>query len=227
LTLVGGDTPWRRRFASRMLLAADRILPLRSLLGPVVDRIHGGARGERLAHFVAGDASFEAMAPRIDWQRTLAYSYPVPEAIYLNPYGPKLSEEGRAELLQRLKAELSAFPEAHVEVFEPREIYRGVHHPQAPALLFRINRLETDSRMDFTYPKPMMHERPGYFYGSGVHRMEGIFLASGAGVSARGRSPEPFSLLDIAPTVLEGMGVPVPGAIGGLSRLPRLGAAAP
>ncbi len=222
LSFTNGGDPWRRRVVSRLLLGIDRVPGLTALLAPIADRLQGGRRRERFAQAMTGDASFETMAARIDWKRTVAFSYPVPEGIYLNPYGPPLTPERRAEIVARLRKELEQYPEARIEVFEPREIYRGVRNEQAPALLLRINCLETESRMDFAYPHPMLHHRPGYFYGSGVHRMDGILIASGAGVQARGRSPEAFSLLDIAPTVLEGMAVPVPAAMSGRSLAGRL-----
>jgi arylsulfatase A-like enzyme len=63
--------------------------------------------------------------------------------------------------------------------------------------------------MDFSYPEPMLRDRPGFFYGSGVHRMNGILIASGEGVGATVETT-PRSLLDLAPTILETMDVPVP-----------------
>lgn len=220
LAFTNGGDPWRRRVVSRLLLGIDRVPGLRSILAPIADRLQGGRRGERIAHFMTGDASFEAMADRIDWRRTVAFSYPVPEGIYLNRYNPDLSPERRAEVVARLRDELERDPEARIEVFEPKEIYKGVNHAQAPALLLRINQLETESRMDFAYPHPMLHHRPDYFYGSGVHRMDGILIAWGDGVTSRGRRAA-CSLLDIAPTVLDGMDVPVPPAMGGHSLVGR------
>ena len=49
---------------------------------------------------------------------------------------------------------------------------------------------------------------------SGSHRMEGIFLAQGPDV-ARGRSTMGFRILDLAPTILHLMGVPVPTSMDG------------
>lgn len=213
----------RRRAVSRLLVTADRFPPARRLLRPVADRLRGGPRREAVGRLISGgDASFEAMAARIDWDRTLAYSYPVPEGIYLNRYRrPKLTEAEGREVTREIRARLERYRGARVEVFEPSEIYRGQNLGNAPALLLRVDDLETEPRMDFSYAEPMLRERPGYFYGSGVHRMNGILLAAGDGVRA-GRSDTPFSLLDVAPTVLETMGVPVPAALGGRSFRDRL-----
>ena len=213
----GGAVSLRRRVISRALLALDRFGPARRLLRPIADRLQGGPRGEQVAQFVTGDGSFEGMAGRIDWARTVAYSYPVPEGIYLNPYRSDLGEEARAELVAKLRRELESYPEAHIEVFEPKEIYRAVNHAKAPALLLRVNRLQAENRMDFTYAHAMMTERPAYFYGTGVHRMDGVLIASGPGVRPTGRLSQPFSLLDLAPTVLETFGLSVPPELGGRS----------
>ncbi|MGI0131663.1 MAG: alkaline phosphatase family protein [Thermoplasmata archaeon] len=209
-----GAGSFRRRLVSRVLLATDRFRPTRALLRPVVDRLRGGARREWVGRLVAGDSSFEEMAGRIDWERTVAFSYPVPEGIYLNRYNPDLTPEEGERIVGEIRGKLERYPDARVEVFDPRSIYRGRNLAQAPALLLRIDGMATELRMDFSYPEPMLHERPGFFYGTGVHRMNGIFLAAGDGIGAR-RSDTPFSLLDIAPTVLDGMGVPVPPAMAG------------
>lgn len=78
--------------------------------------------------------------------------------------------------------------------------------------------------MDFAYPEPLIRDRPAYFYGSGTHRMDGIFLGAGDGV-APGASVGPLGLLDIAPTILETMGVPPPGSMAGRSFASALGGA--
>jgi predicted AlkP superfamily phosphohydrolase/phosphomutase len=217
----GGDS-LRRRLVSRALMMLDRFPPARSILTPLADRLQVGQRGEHLAHVMTGDASFEAMAPKIDWEHTVAFSYPVPEAIYLNPYNPHLTDADRRNTVARLRRELEGYREARIEVFEPREIYEGVNHRQAPVLLLNVDQLKTESRMDFTYPGPMLPRRPAYFYGTGVHRMEGIFIAGGEGVPSVGRRSAAYSLLDVAPTVLEAMEIAIPGAMKGHSFLSDL-----
>ncbi|HEV2315988.1 MAG TPA: alkaline phosphatase family protein [Thermoplasmata archaeon] len=213
----------RRRLASRVLVTLDKFGPARKLLAPIADRLQGGPRREQFARFVTGDASFETMAKQIDWESTVAYSYPVPEAIYFNPYNPTLTPERQVRLGREIRTALEAYREADIEVFEPKDLYRSVAGTRAPALLLRINALETESRMDFSYPEAMLHHRPGYFYGTGVHRMDGILIASGEGVPASGRAARPYSLLDIAPTVLEGMSLPIPRGMAGSSFAPALG----
>jgi predicted AlkP superfamily phosphohydrolase/phosphomutase len=222
LTFRNGGDRFRRRAVSKFLQASDRIPGARQILRPVVDRLRHSERAARFTKAVAGEASFEGMREEIDWQKTVAYSFPVPEGIYLNPYNKGLTESEGARLVQEMRAKLAGNPDAHIEVFEPKELYGEVLGHQPPALLLRIDGMATDPRMDFSYPKSFLGRRPGFFYGSGVHRMNGILVAAGDGVPT-GRSTEALSLLDIAPTVLEGMGVAVPPAMRGRSFADRLG----
>jgi predicted AlkP superfamily phosphohydrolase/phosphomutase len=204
----------RRRLMAKVLLAAERFGPTRRLVRTVSDRVRTSGAPGYVGRFLSGGGSFEAMAPEIDWTATRAFSYPVPEGIYLNRYGPPLAPDERHRLVAEIRAKLEAFPGARIEVFEPAEIYRGNNLSQAPALFLRIDDLATESRMDFSYPEPMLGHRPSFFYGTGVHRMDGILIAAGDGVAA-GRRGGPFSLLDVAPTILEKMGCPeVPGLSG-------------
>lgn len=199
----------RRRILSRSLLALDRIPLGRRLLRPLADRLRGSERREWVGRMVTGESSFEGMADRIDWTRTVAYSYPVPEGIYLNRYNPTLTPGEGREVVARIRERLTAFPDARIEVMEPREIYRGDRLENAPALLLRIDGLATEPRMDFSYPRPMLRDRPHYFYGSGVHRMDGILLVRSSDEPGP-RLPDRFSLLDVAPMILEAMGAGAP-----------------
>ncbi len=197
----------RRRLVSRGLLLSDRVGLGASVIRPLADRLRGSERREWVGRVVAGASSFEAMASRIDWNRTVAYSYPVPEGIYLNRYHPTLSAEEGRRAVARIRERLETYPDARIEVLEPREIYRGTNLRNAPALLLRIDGLATEPRMDFSYPSPMLRNRPRYFYGTGVHRMDGVFLLAAPGGPAPALPPA-LSLLDVAPMILAGMGVP-------------------
>ena len=220
----GGAQSVRRRALSRFLLASERVGPTRRLVRAVADWLRGGGSREWVGRLVTEESSFEAMAPKIDWDRTLAFSYPVPEGIYLNRYNPNLTPAAAAAVKKEIRERLEAYPDAHVEVFDPKEIYRGQNLANAPALLLRVDGMATELRMDFSYPKPMLRQRPGFFYGTGVHRMDGILLARGERVP-KGSLDSALSLLDIAPTVLQGMGFPVPPTMDGRSFTSRLLAA--
>ena len=222
LRFRAGGVPLRRRGVTKLLVAADRVPGARRILHAVVDRLRSSPRAAQFSTAVTGESSFEAMAAKIDWERTVAFSYPVPEGIYLNfRYNSSLTAEQGRSIAREIRAKLEAFPSARIEVFSPRELYHGRKLENSPALFLRIDGMETEPRMDFGYSEPMLRRRPGYFYGTGVHRMNGILLAGGDGVPAA-RYEEPLSLLDVAPTILEGMGVAVPSTMVGRSFAPYL-----
>jgi predicted AlkP superfamily phosphohydrolase/phosphomutase len=199
----------RRAVASRVLVGIDRYASLRRPLRAVIDRFGGSNPVSKVGSFMIGNGSFESTASRIDWDKTLAYSYPVPEGIYLNRWNRSLNPARRAELLVEIRERLARFQAAKVETFLPQELYTGRNLAGAPDLLLRVDGLETELRMDFAYPHPHLPNRPGYFYGCGVHRMDGILIGAGPAASSA-RLDTPLSLLDVAPTVLELMGLPVP-----------------
>ncbi len=211
----------RRRFLSRFLLQAQRLGFARRVSRRLADFVRDGRRA-RMAEMLAGPTSFEQVAQRIDWRRTVAFSYPVPEGIYLNPHNPDLTAARRAEILREIRARLERYPEAHIEVFGPKDLYRGGRLDLSPALFIRVNGMGTEPRMDFSYPEPFIRDRPEYFYGSGTHRMDGIFIGAGDGVVPSFRTA-PLSLLDVAPTILEGMGVSPPNDLSGQSFASELG----
>jgi predicted AlkP superfamily phosphohydrolase/phosphomutase len=203
-----------RSAVSRLALAAQRLPYGARVSRHLADWLRDGRHAE-LARMLE-DASFEASSSQIDWRRTVAFSYPVPEGIYLNPFNPDLTPARRAEVLKDLRRRLETYPEARIEVFRPEEIYRGRNLEKAPALLIRVDGMETEPRMDFAYPTPLIRDRPSYFYGCGTHRMDGILLGAGDGVSTGG-TLGPRRLLDLAPTILEAMGVPPPPTLAGRS----------
>jgi predicted AlkP superfamily phosphohydrolase/phosphomutase len=221
LVFKDGDELGGRNLIARAILASQKFDVGRKA-APVVASWLRDRRRSRLAKAVGGATSFEEMADKIDWRRTIAYSYPVPEGIYLNDQNPDLTPERRTAVLAELRRRLETYPEAHIEVLDPHTIYRGGHLERAPALLIRVDEMTTEPFMDFRYPKPLIRERPEFFYGSGTHRMNGILIAAGEGVRPA-HVDAALSLLDVAPTILEAMGAGTPTDLGGRSFVGRLG----
>ncbi len=210
----------RRRLLSRLLLLAERAGVGRRVTRRLADFVRVGRRAA-IAEFLKGGTSFEDVADKIDWERTVAFSYPVPEGIYLNPNNPHLTPAVRAETVREIRRRLEAVPDAHIEVFGPADLYRAGDGRRSPSLFIRVDNMRTEPRMDFSYPAPFIRDRPGFFYGSGTHRMDGILIGAGDGIRPQTRTT-PASLLDLAPTILEGMGLSPPPDLAGRSLLPIL-----
>ncbi len=158
----------------------------------------------------------------IDWSKTAAYSQGNFGQIFVNqigrqPQGCVEPEDVRA-LLDDLKAALLTIPhpvtgEPLVEkVLEREDLYEGPHAHLAPDLtvVLRDWRYRTIGLHDFTTNKLISPS----FGPTGDHRMEGVLIASGAGVRP-GSSLGSANLLDIAPTILHLLGVPVPSDMDG------------
>lgn len=181
-------TGWHRRLAARVLLASERYRATRWLVRGLADRLRGGRGRNFVGKMLAGEGSFEAMAPNIDWERTVAFSYPVPEGIYLNRYRTAMTPEEADRTVAEIRHKLETCPDAHIEVFEPRELYRGRNLSNAPALLLRIDGLATETRMDFSYPEPMLRDLPASSTGAGSTGWKGSCSSRATGSPRAGRA---------------------------------------
>jgi predicted AlkP superfamily phosphohydrolase/phosphomutase len=158
----------------------------------------------------------------IDWSRTRAYAQGNFGQIFLNlkgrqPQGCVDPKDARA-LLDEIKAGLMAIAnpetgEPLVEaVHEAAELYHGPHADKAPDLTVVLKdwKYRTIGLHDFTTHKLVSPA----FGPTGDHRMEGVLIAGGPGIRPHA-GPEGANLLDIAPTVLHLLGVPVPADMDG------------
>jgi predicted AlkP superfamily phosphohydrolase/phosphomutase len=184
-----------------------------------------GMAGQRVSRFRGKQTSaIERLAEsaflsrrHIDWSKTRAYAQGNFGQIFLNlkgrqPQGCVAPEDARP-LLDDLKAGLAAIPhpetgEPLVErIYERDDLYEGPHAHLAPDLtvVLRDWRYRTIGLHDFTTNRVISPA----FGPTGDHRMEGMLVASGPAFRA-GAKPDGATLLDIAPTVLHLLGVPVP-----------------
>ena len=97
-------------------------------------------------------------------------------------------------------------------VYEGEELYHGPHAHLAPDLTVVLTdwRYRTIGLHDFTTHKVISPA----FGPTGDHRMEGILVATGPAFRT-GASPVEADLLDIAPTVLHLLEIPVPADMDG------------
>jgi predicted AlkP superfamily phosphohydrolase/phosphomutase len=170
----------------------------------------------------------------IDWSRTRAYAQGNFGQIFLNlkgrqPNGCVEPEDARC-LLDDLKAALYAIPHPETgrplvaRVHERDELYHGPHVELAPDLTVVLGdwRYRTIGLHDFATHRAISPA----FGPTGDHRMEGILVASGPMIRA-GMPLLDAALLDIAPTVLHLLGVPVPADMDGRVLTELLGQTAP
>jgi predicted AlkP superfamily phosphohydrolase/phosphomutase len=189
-----------------------------------------GLAGQRVSRFRGKQTSpLERLAQsaflsrrHIDWSRTRAYAQGNFGQIFLNlkgrqPQGCVAPEDARS-LLDDLKAGLRAIPHPETgaplveHVYERDELYSGPHAHLAPDLTVVLGdwRYRTIGLHDFTTNRMISPA----FGPTGDHRMEGLLVASGPAFRP-GATPRGATLLDIAPTILHLLGVPVPGDMDG------------
>ncbi|HEV3166502.1 MAG TPA: alkaline phosphatase family protein [Isosphaeraceae bacterium] len=153
----------------------------------------------------------------IDWTRTKAYAQGNFGQIFINqkgrqPHGCVSADDARP-LMNDLKAELAALPHPETgaplveRVYERDELYNGPHAHLAPDLTVVLKdwRYRTIGLHDFTTHKLISPA----FGPTGDHRMDGIFVAAGPPFKPAS-SLQDATLLDVAPTVLHLLDVPVP-----------------
>jgi predicted AlkP superfamily phosphohydrolase/phosphomutase len=198
-----GATPeWMYGVMSRLGLGNHRVSRFRGKQESFVDRL--------------GESLFLSRR-HIDWSRTRAYAQGNFGQIFLNlkgrqPQGCVEPADARA-FLDELKAELLAIPHpetggALVEhVYEREELYHGPHADLSPDLTVVLTdwRYRTIGLHDFTTNKVITPS----FGPTGDHRLEGILIAAGPAF-VTGAELHGAALLDVAPTVLHLLGVPVP-----------------
>jgi predicted AlkP superfamily phosphohydrolase/phosphomutase len=159
----------------------------------------------------------------VDWERTLAYSRGHIGQIYINR--PVVERRGleyyqfRDQLIDLLY-DLKHRGEKIVDrVYTQEEVYWGEYLDSAPDLFIVMKNfaylayplLTSDNKIVTDYK---VESR------SGTHRLNGMFVAKGTRFPA-GRSVEDARILDIAPTILDILDVPIPENMDGKSLASR------
>ncbi len=158
----------------------------------------------------------------VDWSRTTAYSIGYIGEVHINlkgrePQGivnPGVEYETlRDKIITDLVALTLPDGKPLVEhVWKKEEIYHGGHLAEAPDILFLPRNLETIAFGDFEFGSNKVLE-PSYGVSSS-HRMNGVLIAAGPGVQPHASIKAP-RLIDLAPTILHMLGLPVPADMDG------------
>jgi len=153
----------------------------------------------------------------VDWSRTRAYSIGYIGEVHINLRGREPQgivapgddyERTRDQVIADLRALRLPDGTPLIEhIWKKEEIYHGAHVAQAPDILFLPRNLETIAFGDFEFGSNRVIEKS--FGVSSSHRMNGILVASGAGIKNAGEFSG-ASLIDLAPTILHLLGLPVP-----------------
>ncbi len=158
----------------------------------------------------------------IDWSRTRVYSQGNFGQIFLNlkgrqPHGCVAPEDARALLLD-VKAALLEIPHPETgeplveQVLEREDLYDGPYSELSPDLTVVLKdwRYRTIGLHDFTTSKVISPA----FGPTGDHRLDGVLIASGPAFRS-GETIREAELIDMAPTILRLLGVPVPADMDG------------
>lgn len=164
----------------------------------------------------------------IDWSKTKAYSEENRGNIWINvkgrqPQGTVDPASEYQELRERIVKELldMADPETGKKivkkVFRREELYRGPYLEKAPDIMFiqdadpyaYVLRRSDPSRNDAHWLRKLSADEAEQFQNAS-HRLEGILIAKGRGIRKGQKISKGANIIDVAPTVLHLMGVPVP-----------------
>jgi predicted AlkP superfamily phosphohydrolase/phosphomutase len=158
----------------------------------------------------------------IDWDRTQAFFASIPcQGVYVNVRrdGQGTVAPGAAydALRERLRQGLLALRDPRTgerivdQVYLREEVYQGPYTHWAPDVLF-IARNYAYLGRELLGARAVVETSMNW--ANGFHRPNGIFLARGRGFRA-GLHLEGARILDIAPTILYRMGLPVPAYMDG------------
>ncbi len=221
LRLKRGAMTSIKRAAYRFGFTPTLLYRLSMALGLAKYRLSGGFHSRQKMQMLI-HRFFLSLAD-VDWQVTRAYSRGNYGQIYVNlkgrePWGSVEAgaeyEAVRADIRSRLleAADPATGEKLFDRVYFREELYEGPYLDEAPDVIFvpRDMSYKALGTLDFTsnnFTDPV--------YGnSGDHRMNGIFLGMGPDF-ASGREIDSLSILDIAPTVLYLLGLPIPRAMDG------------
>ena len=162
----------------------------------------------------------------IDWKRTRAYRfpmYPPVEGIMINvagrqPQGCVQPGEEYERLRTRILEEVRDLRHRDtgepivLEAYRREELYHGERLESAPDLIL----VTQDCYKGGTGMGELVSDVPldVLSHLSGVHRMDGIILAQGPHVRCNARI-EQAGIIDVAPTVLYALGMPIPSDMDG------------
>jgi predicted AlkP superfamily phosphohydrolase/phosphomutase len=179
------------------------MIPQRLLAGLLA---RSGPRGE-----------VDEMFSGIDWSRTKAFAWGVdagamisinlkgrnPEGIVQPGYEYELLRQDIIDRLGRLPDPVTG-ERVGIQVFRKEEVYHGKYLASAPDILFLRDKYvffgtgKGDSEWEIPTP-----------FRSGMHALQGVFMAYGPDIRKSGEKLPNLKIYDITPTVLHMFGLPI------------------
>jgi predicted AlkP superfamily phosphohydrolase/phosphomutase len=212
-----GRVGWRTRLLGKLsapLFWLNNASPtFRRLIAPLKKRVLSNFLRDEYVRAKESGLVRVNHAP-VDWSRTRAYC-PDEASLYLNLKGrdPEGTVEPGSEaeaLLEEIILGLRNIPDPEtgepvsVTIHRKGDVYSGPFLQDAPEFIVAMDGYTTEVMAELGSKSSFA---PSGFR-SGTHTPEGLFIAKGPGIPAGGRMD--CGLMDVAPTVLHLMGVPVP-----------------
>jgi predicted AlkP superfamily phosphohydrolase/phosphomutase len=185
------------------------------------------------APFLKDKIESHASFSKIDWSRTKAYSEEDRGNIWINVKG--CQQQGTVEpgreyeaVRDRLIKELRNMRDPETgkrivrQVFKKEDIYEGPYLEKAPDILF----LQNSDGYSYIQRKSDPHKNSNAWIAkltpeeadqlpSASHRLEGILIAKGEGIKRGETFAQGANIMDVAPTILYLMGLPIPREMDG------------
>jgi predicted AlkP superfamily phosphohydrolase/phosphomutase len=150
----------------------------------------------------------------VDWTKTSAYvGTPASNGIFIRAPGEpgenRIGAEEYFAVRERLKRQLLEFRDPATgeqiikEILTREEAFPGPCMEKAPDLLLTLS---DHSFVSIADEEPIVFKTPNI---NGTHRPEGVFVAGGPMIQS-GKLEGRYSILDVAPTLLYSLGLPVP-----------------
>jgi predicted AlkP superfamily phosphohydrolase/phosphomutase len=204
----------KKRIALKLGLSEENIRNMLITLGlkGIIKKIPGNIRGRMPKAYTSAD---------FDWKKTKAYSVGGWGFIYLNLIGREregiVSGEEYQSLRNYIIEKLYKLKDPDTgenvvkEVYKKEDLYNGQPSDQLPDLI-----LITDESMDCNHSitKESSVLVPSFPKKSGNHRRDGIVIMKGKNIK-KDLIIENAEIIDIAPTILYLMGVPIPSDMDG------------
>lgn len=159
----------------------------------------------------------------VDWENTKAFSgLRTEQGIYVNlegrfPCGKVRPGDEYEKLRDHIIAELRGFLDIDCKgkypsiIKKKEEVFQGPYLDQAPDIVFALQDFRCQA--DDVITSKIFEDR-SWRIGTGTHRMEGLFIATGDGIR-KGEKTKGLRIIDITPILLYSLGLDIPDDIDG------------